>query len=287
MNETEKLLHQPTPRARRNGLFRLVRSHSPSVLAAGVAVRACFIASYRPGFFGYYDAVGYLGAANLELFGSPYRPAGEPALVWVLRRISPDLSVTVAAHHLVGLATALVLYATARKAGARAWLAAFPAGVVLLGGTQIFLEHSTMSEPLFTPSRGLGHLRRAAGLGQRPRLLERRGWDICRTGHRAAPRRIGLGGRLRWLVARVARQLPASPRRGRDNRGYHPRHRGRLRRAAGERHGTLGPHTVNGDDPLRTGCGVRELFTVQADTRNPSPVRANPPPPSVRPQSFT
>ncbi len=121
-----------------------------AVVVAGLGVRAWFMASYRPGFFGYYDAIGYISAANLELFGTPYRPAGEPLVVRLLRHVSEDLSVTVAAHHLFGVVTAVVLYLALRRAGSGPWLAAFPAGVVLLGGSQIFLEHSVMSEPAFT-----------------------------------------------------------------------------------------------------------------------------------------
>jgi len=120
------------------------------VLAAGIVVRLGFMYAYRPGFFGFPDSVGYFAFANTEVFGTPYRPAGESMFIYALRFVSDELSFTVLAHHVLGVVTGLLLYLSCRRSGAGPWLSAVPAGVVLLGGTQIFLEHSTMSEPTFT-----------------------------------------------------------------------------------------------------------------------------------------
>ncbi len=120
------------------------------VLGAGVLIRLWFMYSYRPGFFGFPDATGYFAFANTEVFGTPYRPAGESMFVYALRFVSDQLSFTVLAHHVLGVVTGLLLYLSCRRSGAGTWLSVVPAAVVLLGGTQVFLEHSTMSEPLFT-----------------------------------------------------------------------------------------------------------------------------------------
>ena len=120
------------------------------VFAVGVALRAWFMISYRPGFLGFPDAGSYAIFANTQLFGTPYRPAGESAFLRVLNHLSGELSFSVAAHHILGVGTAVLLYCACVRLGSSRRLAALPAGVVLLSGTQVFLEHSTLSEPLFT-----------------------------------------------------------------------------------------------------------------------------------------
>jgi hypothetical protein len=48
------------------------------------------------------------------------------------------------------LATGVLLFLTVRRTGAPAGLGLVPAAVILLGGTQLFLEHAALSEALFS-----------------------------------------------------------------------------------------------------------------------------------------
>ncbi len=111
-----------------------------ALVAGGLLVRGWFMVSARPGFLGYPDAVTYVIAAKEELFWSPYRPAGYPLVLRGLRAVHPRLAVAIGAQHALGVATALMLHAVTARFVRRKELALLPAGVVLLGGTQVALE---------------------------------------------------------------------------------------------------------------------------------------------------
>ena len=121
------------------------------VLAAGVAIRLFFMLSYRPAFFGIPDELGYANAAREDLFGDPLRTGSYALFLRVVHAFDADLSATVVVQHALGVAAALLLYMAVRRVGGPAWLGVLPAAIVLLGGTQIWLEHSLMSESIFTP----------------------------------------------------------------------------------------------------------------------------------------
>ena len=53
-------------------------------------------------------------------------------------------------QHLLGLATAAMLYVCARRITGSRWIPALPAAVVALSGDQILLEHSVLTESLYT-----------------------------------------------------------------------------------------------------------------------------------------
>ncbi len=120
------------------------------LFAGGAIVRGWFMACDRPGFVGYPDARTFIIAADRSLFGHPCRPAGYPLFLRVVRRCDGRLSVTTAAQHGLGLLTASALYFATAPFLARRWLGLLPASVVLLGGTQLCLEHSVMSEAPYT-----------------------------------------------------------------------------------------------------------------------------------------
>jgi len=110
-----------------------------ALVAGGLLVRGWFMVSARPGFLGYPDAVTYVIAAKEELFWSPYCPAGYPLVLRGLRAVHPRLAVAIGAQHALGVATALMLHAVTARFVRRKELALLPAGVVLLGGTQVAL----------------------------------------------------------------------------------------------------------------------------------------------------
>ena len=120
------------------------------VLAAGALVRVLFMTAWSPAFMGWPDAKSYIDVSQGELFGNPLRPAGYPLFLRGVNAIWTDIHFVVVVNHLLGLATAVVLYATVVRASGPRWLGLVPAAVVALGGTQMFLEHSVLSEPLFT-----------------------------------------------------------------------------------------------------------------------------------------
>jgi hypothetical protein len=68
------------------------------------------------------------------------------ALHW----ISDQLAFTIAVQHVLGIATALLLYAAARRIGAPVWAGAVGAAAVLLSLDQIVLEHVVLTDALFT-----------------------------------------------------------------------------------------------------------------------------------------
>jgi hypothetical protein len=120
------------------------------VLLGGAALRGALMEGWQPAFMGWPDAKSYIDVAHGSLFGNVLRPAGYPLLVWLLDLWHPTLAWVVAVNHLFGLATAAVLFAVIWRAGAPPALGLVAAAVVALNGDTAFVEHSPLSEPLFT-----------------------------------------------------------------------------------------------------------------------------------------
>lgn len=139
------------------------------VLGAGALARALFMTAWSPAFMGWPDAKSYIDVSQGELFGNPLRPAGYPLFLRGVNAIWTDIHFVVVVNHLLGLATAVVLYATVVRAGGPRWLGLVPAAVVSLGGTQMFLEHSVLSEPLFTFLTAVGVYAAVRCTSERPR----------------------------------------------------------------------------------------------------------------------
>jgi hypothetical protein len=135
----------PESRERRVALTALL-----AILAVGAIVRVLFMVAWSPAFMGWPDAKSYIDVSQSQLFGNPLRPAGYPIFLVVLNALWTNIHFIVAVNHLLGLATAVVLYATVVRAGGPRGLALVPAAIVALGGDQMFLEHSVLSETLFT-----------------------------------------------------------------------------------------------------------------------------------------
>lgn len=120
------------------------------LLAAGCAVRLWFLWSYRPAFVGYPDSRAYVVSALGTLFDNQYRPGGYAQFLRLVHELDARASFVVVAQHALGIATALLLYATARRFTTRRWPASIPAAIVLLAGPQVFLEHAILAEALYT-----------------------------------------------------------------------------------------------------------------------------------------
>ena len=121
-----------------------------AVLAFGVLLRAYMTLRWRPAFVNYSDTGIYIQDAYSGGFADPLRVVGYGIFLIPLHWIAPHMLLVVLVQHLMGIATGALLYLALRRAGAPWPVALVPAAVVWLGGTQIFLEHSILSEALFT-----------------------------------------------------------------------------------------------------------------------------------------
>ncbi len=160
---------------RRLGLVQPIPRHRLvllSMLSAGAALRAWFMVAYRPAFVGYPDARAYIMAARGPLYWNFYKPVGYPLLLRVLRALDSRLSFTVAVQHLLGIATAGLIYLTTVPLLRRRWLALLPVAVVLFGGSQVFLEHSVLSDGPYSFLLAIALYCAVSGLDGRRRL----GW---------------------------------------------------------------------------------------------------------------
>ena len=120
-----------------------------ALFALGAGLRLWFLAAYRPAFMGYADSASYAVAAQRDVFLA-FRAAGYPIFLRLAHLVSADLSFTVGVQHLLGITTAALLYLSVRRLGGARWSALVPAGVVLIDGVELFLEHAVLAETLFT-----------------------------------------------------------------------------------------------------------------------------------------
>ena len=120
------------------------------LLMFAVALRLALWLAYSPAVINLADSGSYVGLAGDDLFGDASRTVGYPIFLRAAHAISDQIEFTIALQHLVGILTALVLYATVRRLGAPVWAGAVAAAAILLSLDQIFLEHAVMNEALFT-----------------------------------------------------------------------------------------------------------------------------------------
>ena len=120
------------------------------LLAVAVLLRVVVAVAVSPVEMNQVDSLVYLDMASNELFSDPVKPAGYSVFLRILHAVSDQIAWTIAVQHLLGLATALILYSTVRRVGAPLWAALVTAAAVLLSLDQIFLEHSLLSETPFT-----------------------------------------------------------------------------------------------------------------------------------------
>jgi 4-amino-4-deoxy-L-arabinose transferase-like glycosyltransferase len=121
------------------------------LLLVAVGLRFALWLEYRPAMMNNPDSIAYVVSASEGVFADPSRPAGYPMFMRALHLISDDLDFTILVQHLVlGLGAALLLYASVIRIGAPRWAALIAAASVLLSLDQIQLEHTLLSEPLFT-----------------------------------------------------------------------------------------------------------------------------------------
>lgn len=121
-----------------------------ALVVGAIAVRTWFMVGYPTAFVGFPDAGLYLVAAGFDIFVNAQHPAGYPFFLRLVHHLSDNLLFTIGVQHVLGIATGLLLYKAVRRTNAPRWLGLPPAAVVFFGGTGLFLEHSMMSDSLFT-----------------------------------------------------------------------------------------------------------------------------------------
>jgi Dolichyl-phosphate-mannose-protein mannosyltransferase len=121
-----------------------------TILFAGGVLRLLFLLAWRPSFFGFPDALTYVGLARGKLWEDPTREVGYPLFLREMHAIFPThLTWVIALQHLFGLASALLVFLAVRRANGPLWLGLLPAALVALNGAEMFLEHTTLTESLF------------------------------------------------------------------------------------------------------------------------------------------
>jgi 4-amino-4-deoxy-L-arabinose transferase-like glycosyltransferase len=121
-----------------------------ALLVVGVLLRLVLMLSYTPAYLSYPDTWGYARAAAGPLFMADWiRPAGYPAMLAGLHAVWGSLTFTVVVQHLLGLASAVLVYATLLRAGAPRWCALVAAAVPALTLDSIYYEHTLLSETPF------------------------------------------------------------------------------------------------------------------------------------------
>lgn len=127
---------------------RLLRGHwlFACLFVAGAGMRVITQLAYQPALI-FYDSAGYL-LNTRDLVPQVIRPLGYPLLLRPVLELH-DLSWVPVVQHLMGLAAALLLYATLLRIRVRRWLAALAAAALLLDGYQLGIEQWVLSDTLF------------------------------------------------------------------------------------------------------------------------------------------
>jgi hypothetical protein len=129
------------------------------LLLVGFLLRVYFLFVWRPALTGYSDTGIYFQDATtgkrdvygdaITLWTEPTRTVGYSMFLRVLHAITPHLILVSIVQHGLGLLTAVLLFLAVRRSGGPRGLGLAPAAIILLGGDQLFLEHSALSEALF------------------------------------------------------------------------------------------------------------------------------------------
>jgi hypothetical protein len=120
-----------------------------AITALGALLRLFFLYRYRPALLGFPDSVVYVIDAHQGLFADPLRVSGYALFLRLLHTISPHLVLVTITQHGLGMLSGLLLFDSVRRVGAPLGLGLVPAAVVMLGGSEIMLEHALLTDSLF------------------------------------------------------------------------------------------------------------------------------------------
>jgi hypothetical protein len=119
------------------------------IVGLGVALRLYFLLRWRPALVGFPDTAIYVSSAHSDVFELPLRVDGYGIFLQILHGLYAHLAFVILVQHVLGIASGLLLFGAMRRAGLVRGLGLLPACVVLLGGSELFLEHAPLTEALF------------------------------------------------------------------------------------------------------------------------------------------
>lgn len=96
------------------------------------------------------DSWPYAAYAEGDPLGNPQHPPGYSLFLALIGFVTHYVGAFVVLQHLVGIASALILFAAVRRLCGSPWPGVVAAAVILLGADQLYLEVQIMSETLFT-----------------------------------------------------------------------------------------------------------------------------------------
>jgi hypothetical protein len=120
-----------------------------TLLGVGVLLRVYFLLVWSPAITGYSDTGIYFQDAVTSLWRDPIRTVGYTMFLRLLHGITPHLILVTIVQHVLGLLTAVLFFLAVRRCGGPRGLGLAAAAIIALGGDQLFLEHSALSDPLF------------------------------------------------------------------------------------------------------------------------------------------
>lgn len=120
------------------------------LLAAAIGLRILLSLVYEPATLSQFDANSYVWQADGGLFSSALQAPGYSGFLRLTHLISDQVAFMISVQHLLALVTAAIAWWTVRRISGSDWLGLIPAAIVLLNGDALLLEHSVMSETLFT-----------------------------------------------------------------------------------------------------------------------------------------
>jgi hypothetical protein len=161
----------------RDRVVRLARAHPlfTAVLGAALVLRVLVEVAYWPALT-FSDSWQYIHLAYskpIVAFGVD-RPSGYPLLIHLLSLPGRSLATITIVQHLAGLATGTLAYVLLLRMGARTWLAALAAALILLDSYLVSLEQEIMTETFFALALML-----CAALAA---LYPRRPWVVAASG---------------------------------------------------------------------------------------------------------
>jgi hypothetical protein len=187
------------------------------VIGIGAAVRVLASASYATAAL-WGDSLRFARvspwAPLTGMFDDPWMPAGYPLFLRGLQQVTRELWVTVAIQHLLGLCTALLIYALMRRLRAPRGVALVPAAVVALSGDFVYMEHALLNEwlTIFLVVAGLYLVVRSEGSARPGAWLVAGGVVLALA---AIVRNVALVAgivAIAWLVLRPGTGVPVRAR---------------------------------------------------------------------------
>ena len=119
-----------------------------ALLGVGLLLRVWFLLVWRPALTGFSDSGIYFQGAVSSLWSDPIRTVGYSMFLRLLHGIFPHLILVIIVQHALGLGAAALFFLAVRRCGGPRGLGLAPAAIIALGGDELFLEHSALSDAL-------------------------------------------------------------------------------------------------------------------------------------------